>query len=204
MARLHVGMTDLADPLQALFEVIDVLEELGLSYAVGGSVASSVFGEPRASADADVLVELAEEDVPGLLAALDDDYYVPEDAAREAVRVGSSFNIVHLSTTYKIDLFVAGSQPLDQEQLARRVRVVIAQAPERFAWLTAPENIVLRKLDWYRQGGGVSDRQWRDVLGVLKVQADRLDLGYLRASARSARLTELLERALREAGLEGS
>ena len=195
-------MTEITDPLEALFEVIDVLEELGVAYAVGGSVASSVFGEPRATADADVLIELSEENLPRLLAALGDKFYVPEDAARSAVRRGSSFNIIHSNTTYKVDVFIAGTGSLDRDQLARRTDVVIAREPERRAWLTAPENIVLRKLDWYRQGGGTSDRQWRDVLGVLKVQAGRLDTDYLRGAAQSARLTELLERALRESGLE--
>jgi hypothetical protein len=191
----------ISDPIAALLEVVRVLEDLGLDYAIGGSVASSVFGEPRASADADLLVELAERDVPGLLEKLAEAFYVSDDAAREAVRRRSAFNVIHLRSMYKIDLFVAGSGPLDREQLRRREEIVIAREPESRAYVTAPENIVLRKLDWYRTGGEISDQQWRDVQGVLKVQAETIDLAYLQALADRVGLSVLLGRALRDAGL---
>ncbi len=188
-------------PLLALLETVRALEELGLEYAIGGSVASSVFGEPRASADADLIVAATEAELPALLAKLEPTFYVSEDAARDAVRRHSSFNAIHLASTYKIDVFVAGADLLDREQLARRL--LLELAPGSAAYVTAPENIVLRKLDWYRQGGEVSDQQWRDVLGVLKVQAPTIDLGYLRAQATLVGLPHLLERALVAAGIDG-
>ena len=191
-----------SDAIRTLTQVVQVLEGIGLDDAIGGSVASSVFGEPRASAHADLLVDLPESHVPHLVARLENDLYVSEDAARDAVREQSCFNVGHLETMYKVDLFVAGSGTQDREQLSRRKNVVIARDPERRAHVTAPENFVVRKLDWYRHGGGVSDQQWRDVCGVLKVQGSRLDRGYLKRLAGQVGLADLLERAIRESGLD--
>lgn len=192
------------DPIAALLEVVQSLDQLGLRYAIGGSVASSVHGEPRASADADVIVEMGEHELPGLVAALQERFYVPEDAAREAIRRASSFNVIHLDSAYKVDIFVAGADPLDREQLHRRELIAIGSDPPATAYVTAPENVVLRKLDWFRKGGGVSDQQWRDVLGVLKVQGAALDARYLRDVARQVGLEALLDRAMSEAGLDFS
>lgn len=190
-----------SDPVDVLLEVVRIFEELGLLYAIGGSVASSVFGEPRATADADILVALTQSHVPALVAKLEPSFYVSEEAARDAVRRGSSFNAIHLDSTYKVDVFVAGSDPLDRGQLARRIRLNLSRAPGSGAYITAPENLVLRKLDWYQRAAGVSDRQWRDVLGVLKVQATTIDIAYLRTEAGQVGLSELLEKALLESGL---
>lgn len=189
-----------SDPIRALLAVVGILEELQLPYAIGGSVASSVFGEPRASADADLIVELAEQRLPELASRLEGGFYISEDAARDAIRRQSSFNIIHLESMYKIDMFVASSSTLDREQLSRRVQVDLTLEPRCSAYVTAAENVVLRKLDWYRQGSGISDQQWRDVLGVLKVQGSALDVDYLRRIAEEADLTALLERALAESG----
>lgn len=187
-----------ADPIDALVDLVGIFDELGIAYAIGGSVASSVHGEPRASADADVLVALAASHVPPLVARLESGFYVSDVAAREAVRSHRSFNAIHLASMYKVDIFVAGPDRIDREQLARRIRVSLGECT---LMVTAAENLVVRKLDWFRQGGGVSELQWRDVLGVLKIQASSLDLGYMRDLAASAGVDELLERALDEAGL---
>lgn len=188
-----------SDPLAVILEIAGIFEDLGIPYAVGGSVASSVYGEPRASADADLIADLPEAKLVALTSRIEASYYVSEVAARDAVRRHSSFNIIHLDSMYKIDIFVAGSSRLDRDQLQRRIRLELVAEPPSSAFITAAENIVLRKLDWYRQSGEASERQWRDVLGVLKVQADNLDMLYLQQAARDAGLDELLERALEQA-----
>jgi hypothetical protein len=185
--------------LDALLEFLLRLEATGLRYAVGGSVASSLFGEPRTSTDSAVVVDLPAARLDDFVRALGADFYVPIESARNAVAARASFNVIHLPTSAKVDVFVAGSTVLDREQLERRVRLALLRDGPP-VWVSSPDVMVIKKLHWFRSGGEASVHQWRDVLGILKVQAARLDEPYMRRAAAELGLTDLLERALRLQG----
>lgn len=187
--------------LDITLRVVEILDALGIPYVLGGSLASSLVGEPRATADVDMAIQLRPAQVPALVRAFEREFYVDEGAAREAVRRNASFNIVHLDSVQKVDLFVLGDELLDRRQLAGRFRIRVRENPPRDLWVGSVEDQIARKLSWYRAGGGTSDRQWRDVIGILTVQRGRLDLEMLRAVATELDLSELVERAIRESAI---
>jgi len=188
-----------SDPLDIALRVIAVFDALDIAYAVGGAIASAVHGEPRFTEDVDIAADVRDRHVPDLIARLREAFLVPEEQVHRAVREGTSFSVIHVASVRKVDVFVVGEQPLRRGQLERRQPVDLGSARLH---VVSPEDIVLQKLIWYRKGGEVSERQWRDVLGVLKLQGDRLDAAYLRDGARAGDTAALLERALREAGLQ--
>ena len=184
------------DPYGVALSVIRALDALGVASTVGGSIASSFAGEPRSTIDIDIVAALEEHHVPALTAALVPEFYADEDAIRRAVRTRTSVNLIHQLTMLKVDLFVAGGTPLDAQQLARRQHVTLSDG--RDLHVHPPEDILLQKLRWFRLGGETSDRQWRDVLAIVRVQGDRLDQVYLRDNAPALAVADLLERALKE------
>jgi len=145
---------------------------------------------------ADLRLEHAEP----LARALGGTFYVDAESIREAVLHQRSFNVIHLETMFKVDVFVVKKRPFHHSQMERRMAQVIATDPDRTAYVATAEDTILAKLEWYRMSGDVSEQQWRDVLGVMKVQADRLDLAYLRQWAAQLNISDLLERAIKEAG----
>ncbi len=191
------------DTIRVVLDVVGRLDRLGIRYVIGGSLASSTHGEFRASADADILIELSHDRVKDLVHAFEAEYYVSETAAADAVMRHTSFNVIHLVTMFKVDLFVKGSRRLTESQMGRRMQATVGSPPTA-VYMSSPEDTILCKLDWYRKGGGVSDIQWRDVVGVIKQQGPRLDLAFMRDVASSEGLDELLDRALREGGLGGA
>jgi hypothetical protein len=177
-----------------------LLDRLKVPYAVVGSLASSLHGIPRSTQDADILAALDEGHLSPLLEALTGAFYVDPERVRGAIAAGRAFNVIHLPTMFKIDLFVPASDPFVRSELARRQRVRVALDQERSVelWFASPEDAVLHKLTWYRLGGETSDRQWGDVLGVLRVQGSALDREYLDRWASGLGVSDLLERARRD------
>jgi hypothetical protein len=136
-----------------------------------------------------------------LVNRLEQHYYIDADTVKDAIRRRSSFNAIHLDTMLKVDVFIPKTRSFDQQEL-RRVRQKVLEEGTRPFYTASPEGTILNKLEWYRMGGEVSDRQWNDILGVLKVQGTALDLVYLRRWAANLKVTDLLERAFVDAGME--
>lgn len=176
--------------------VCECLERLGVAYFVAGSVASTLHGEVCTTMDADLVAELEESHVRPLVEDLGDAYYLNEAGIVDAVRRRSSFNLIHRTTAFKFDAFIRRERSFSEAEMARRERVDVGGLSLPIA--TAEDN-VLTKLEWFEKGGGVSDRQWRNVLGVIKSRRRALDLRYLARWADELGLRDLLDRALREA-----
>jgi len=189
-------VTEPIDPIATALLVVRHLDAMGIPHTIGGSIASSFAGEPRSTVDIDIVVALEERHVEALAAALSAEFYLDADALRRAVRTRSSANLIHQATQLKVDLFVAGGTPLDARQIARRQAVDLGDG--RRLYVHPPEDILLQKLRWYRRGGEVSDRQWRDIAAIVRVQGRRLDRDYLREGAAILGVSDLLDLALAE------
>lgn len=164
------------DQLEFLKVVATKLEEANLRFMVVGSYASGYWGEPRSTYDLDVVVSLAAEGIAAIQNAFpSDEYYLSSHAALAAVRAGSQFNIIHPGSGNKIDVMIEPQTGWAKQQLARRRRVEFAKGFE--TWVGAPEDIILSKLLYYREGQ--SDKHIRDIAGMLKVNRDLIDLAYI-------------------------
>ncbi len=190
-----------AEQIDVLLQVTRIFEDLGIQYFVGGSLASNAYGFYRATADADVIAAIKPEQIQPLMTSLQPSFYVDAESLRTAVASRSSFNIIHLETVFKVDVFVAKFGAFHAAQFRRRQRKQIGTTEKDSAWVASPEDTILAKLDWFRMGGMVSDRQWGDITGVMKIQKHTLDLPYLRELAADMHLTDLLDKAFRDSGL---
>jgi hypothetical protein len=186
----------LHDPVEVALDTGARLDALGVVWVIGGSLASSVHGEARSTQDVDMVVALRDRHVTPFAKAIGGDYYVDVEAMRAAVRSGESFNAVHFASAIKVDFFVAGDDPFEAERLRQREAV---ETPGGVLYVDTAEHTLLRKLEWYRRGGEVSERQWRDVQAIARIQGERLDLEHLRLWATRLGVTDLLERVVPEA-----
>ena len=187
------------DNLDVVREVTAAFDRLGIAYALGGSWASSFHGEPRSTRDADVTVEPFPGREAALVASFGPDYYVSLEAVREAVRDRRTFNIINTAAGFKVDAFVRNDAGFHRSLMARRAPITAPGDPWHPLVMVSPEDTVLLKLEWYRLGGESSERQWLDILGVLRVQAGRLDDAYLDRWAADLGVPDLLGEARRDA-----
>jgi hypothetical protein len=191
----------LSDSEIVIQKVVQAFDQLDISYLVGGSIASSLYGVPRFTQDVDFVADMREEHAPALVAALQGEFYVDEDMIRDALLHQSSFNVIHLHTMHKADIFIRKRTEWADEEWARRCASSFDFDGDIVpVYLASPEDTVLQKLVWFRMGGGVSDRQRGDVQSVLEAQAGALDYGYLRRWATELGVSDLLEEALAAAG----
>lgn len=190
------------EPLEAIritLQVTQELDKLGVLHVVAGSLASSLHGIPRATNDVDIVAALREQHVDAFVRALEGGFYIDADMIREAIARRGEFNVIELTTMFKVDVFVPLMDIVIRKELQRGVMVVVDHERNLSMRLATAEDVVVHKLSWYRRGGAVSDRQWSDTLGVLVVQQGKLDLPYLRETAMLLDVSDLLDRALAEA-----
>lgn len=164
------------EPSELLRVVVAVLERLGIPYRVVGSLAATLYGEPRSTNDLDIVVRLDLDRVEAFCAAFPDpEFYCSVDAARQAVERRWQFNILHPASGMKIDVILAGDSPFDQSRFARGQRLLIDTTHE--AWIASPEDVILKKLVYFQEGS--SEKHLRDIVGILKVQGEQIDRAYL-------------------------
>jgi hypothetical protein len=188
------------EPLQLALRVLRILEAMGVDAWIGGSLASSIFGIPRATQDGDIIADLPLERARLLVESLGDEFYADAERIASGIERRASFNVIHLPTMFKVDVFIAGRDAWTKRVVERRQRVEIDDEGTQVL-VTSPEDIVLHKLVWYREGGHVSDRQWGDALGVVQVQGKSLDRAYLKQMAEDLEVSDLLEELFEEARL---
>lgn len=193
---------ELAGPISVTLRLTEILEELGIRHLVGGSLASSLHGIPRATQDVDLVADLRPGQVEAFLEKVGDEFYVDRDMVRDAVRRRSCFNLIHLDSMFKLDVFVLSDDPAQAREMERRRSFIVDPDSNRSLVVASAEDIILMKLQWYRAGGEVSDRQWSDALGVIKVQGAGLDTAYLHRGATQMEIGDLLAKALEQASLE--
>jgi hypothetical protein len=188
----------LTEPIQVTLQVSTVLESLKIPYFIGGSLATALHGVARATMDVDLVVDIQPDQIQPFLKALGEAFFADEVMIHNSIRQRISFNLIHKETMFKIDIFPTKTRPFDRSQFERRAAYALAEETSQTAYVASPEDNVLSKLEWYRLGGETSDRQWQDVLNVLKIQGERIDRTYLEYWATELGISDLLKRAFEQ------
>lgn len=191
------------EAIEALLLVVAALEKLDVKYVVGGSYASSAHGDARSTNDIDILAAISVKQGRALAAELKDKFYADELAIEHAIKAKQHFNVIDTDTMFKVDIFPSKRTEFEKQQLERRQIAIIDPDRKATAFVATAEDTILAKLAWYRLGGEVSDQQWRDILGVLKRQRNRLDFEYLRRWADDLKVSDLLIEAFADAEIGG-
>lgn len=177
-----------------LERLIRLLDTAGIPYMVAGSMSSSLHGRPRATQDADVVIDPTGDQLDSLLALLEQGYYVSREAALDALRHRTMFNVIDLDGGWKADLIILKDRPFNRQEFERRRQI---DAMGQMLWVVSPEDIILSKLEWMK--GRASEVQYADALGVAVIQWGNLDLEYLHRWAGPLGVEDMLARLLKEA-----
>lgn len=180
--------------------LIRFFEAKQIEYHIGGSVASSAHGIPRTTLDVDLVANIGTHHVEQMVQSLQSTYYIDASMIENAIKTESSFNLIHLETIIKIDIFTLKNDAFDQQAMRRAVEgtLNLGEAEPFHVRFSSPEDIILHKLSWFRLGGEQSERQWKDILGVLNIQRDSLDYDYMHSWAKRKDVDDLLMQAISE------
>ena len=177
--------------------IIETFESLGLQYAIGGSFASSTYGEARTTMDIDISIVLPESEMQRLVEAIQQlGYYVFLDSIVDAMIQNMPFNIIDATSGYKADIFLVAPTPLDQSVLARSRRMVYDTTTNATAMLYSPEDVIIYKLKYFLMGR--SQKHLRDIGAILIVQGTALDYDYVAHWAQQVGATEVWNQLLAE------
>lgn len=181
------------DPLSdTLREITSALNRVGIRYAIGGSLAASARSIWRTTLDVDLVAAIAPAQAEVFVQALGKEWYADVDEIRRSIAAGRSFNVIHMKSAHKVDVFPA-REPFHRTQLDRATELALGEECIP-CMVTTAEDILLAKLRWYRDGGEVSDRQWSDIGGII-IQNPNLDWEYVDSWAARLGVTDLLARA---------
>jgi hypothetical protein len=185
--------------INAIEHVTKLFEKIGIQYFIGGSIASSMLGLSRTTMDVDIISTVTSNKVDELYTELKDKYYIDKEMIYDAIKNHSSFNIIHIESMFKIDVFILKERDYDKQSFLRK-KIDSIKEGEKYLniYISSPEDIILNKLEWFRTGGEISERQWNDIKGVIKVQDKNLDLNYLEKWSKELKVNDLLEKALNE------
>ena len=199
--KRFTGEEIMAEPEEYLVlkQLADALDDLKIDYAIGGSIASSVYGKVRFTQDADITVASFADKAERLYSVLKENFYISKDAMYQAISNRGSFNVIHLTSAFKIDIFIQKDDDFYRQLFLRKRKIKLDESIERLFDIVSAEDIILLKLQWYQSAGCVSERQWSDVLGVLAVQTQSLDMKYLKSCSEKLGLSDILQKAIDEA-----
>ena len=182
--------------VEALEPVARVLQSMEVRFYVGGSVASSFHGAARSTMDVDLVADLSAKDVDHFISGLNGEYYVSKTAIIDAITRLSCFNLIHLQSSFKVDIFILKRRAFDISSM-NRAKCGSIDSESNFEFpIASPEDTILSKLEWYRLGNEVSERQWEDVVRVMKVLDEQADHDYLIRSAAELNVSDLLKKLL--------
>ncbi len=165
---------------------------------MGGSIASSFHGAIRSTADVDLICDLREDQGAAFCEAFGDDFYLSRPAVEEAIRRRACFNLIHLPTAYKVDVFVSRGRPFDLAAMNRATVEALGEGRRMSVPIATAEDSIVSKLEWFRLGDETSERQWDDVRKIVAVLGESLDTDHMRRMAASIGVGDLLDRLLAE------